>query len=728
MGSIIDGFRAAFGITNPEQINPQPTANWNAPSRSMTDAGHLWQPIGNRRIPPHDTYDNVFPYVNAIAQRFSTLTPYAINPNGERITPAPAAVRAIYAPNDTFSAREFLRNIATNILTQSHLDILIWTLQGSKVLPGGRITTENIAGYTFLPASSRQYDTNRTDYWHETELTINGETDTYQFSRDETIALSYSVHPNDPTRGISPTMTIHKWANVDDMIADYERGFFGNGAVPAGMLGIISDTPEDFQQNKNKLEDTFRGAGKNNGVVYNWIPTDPVTRKPSATGKLVWVPFQQSNNTLDLQTVSDVVNNRMANALAVPDIVRGIDNGQTYANAQQAERAFIENTLQPLALTVWDKWQFELDRITGGLGYAITFNLDLPAQTDVENVQATTQKTKVDTLIELVNAGAEVKAAVKALGLPDEFASLTLTKQEQSTPTLTLPNLQTPTVENKRESDHCHVENKYNYPDYSEQKAMGALLPATQMFMRRVIRYTQRSQNGLKDDLGVIAAQWADDVQDDLDDILIAYAKRTGQNVRKVFKAWAEQHPDSEIAQQITAMNAGEWAALYDWSELPDTVSEAYSKHLNNVALSSAKNVRDEVIGILKKAETEQWTKTEIKDALTAQVVDAHAELLARNEILASQRLGDLYSARNMSETVGLKLDKEWKTSDDSGVCPFCKSMEGTRIDLDASFLDKGSSVDIDGKTYANDYEDMVTANGHPNCRCYILHKVHGEK
>ena len=106
----------------------------------------------------------------------------------------------------------------------------------------------------------------------------------------------------------------------------------------------------------------------------------------------MWVPFQNANDTLDLQTVNDVVNNRLSNALAVPDIIRGIDNGQTYANAEQAERAFIENTLKPLCMTVWDKWQFDLARITGGLGYGITFNLDLPTQTDEEKEQTDDQK------------------------------------------------------------------------------------------------------------------------------------------------------------------------------------------------------------------------------------------------------------------------------------------------------------------------------------------------
>ena len=297
----------------------------HAPSMSpIPMGGNIWQQMGGNTIPLHDTYDNVFPYVNAIAQRFSTVIPYAVDSDKRRIEPAPAPLAALYAPNDTYSCSEFLKIVCATILTQSHLDILIWTTNG----PGGDITADNIIGYTLLSSNSRQYNSSRSDWYHRVTMDLGDGERVYEFSRDETIALSYSQHPNDPTRGIAPAMTVKKWANVDDMIADYERGFFGNNAVPAGMLGIVSENTEDFQRNRDRLESTFRGAGNNNGIVYNMIPVDPMTHKPSTTSKLVWVPFQSSNNTLDLQTVNDVVNNRLSSALAVPDIIRGIDNGR----------------------------------------------------------------------------------------------------------------------------------------------------------------------------------------------------------------------------------------------------------------------------------------------------------------------------------------------------------------------------------------------------------------
>lgn len=690
LSNLRSGFANAFGRTD-------------APHMTSTPAGgNTWQPVGGNNIPMHDTYDNVFPYVNAIAQRFSTVIPYAVTSDSRRLDPAPAALRALYAPNDTYSCLEFLKLIASGMLTQSHVDILIWTPEG----PGGTITPDNITGYTLLPANSRVYNDTRTNWYHRVTMDLGGGIRQYEFTRNETISLSYSRHPDDLTRGISPAMTIKKWANVDDMIADYERGFFGNNAVPAGMLGIVSENAEDFQRNRARLEETFRGAGNNNGIAYNMIPVDPLTHKPSQTSKLVWVPFQNSNDSLDLQTVNDVVNNRLANALAVPDIIRGIDNGQTYANAEMAERAFIENTLKPLCMTVWDKWQFELDRITGGLGYGITFTLDLPAQTEVEKVQAETQQIRVNNLIQLVNMGASVESAVEALGLPESYRRLNLHPSTPNIPAL-------PSARNTMKA----TKPANNTPTEPH------LLTVTRTYVNRVIQLTRRSQAGLRDDLKTIGQQWLNDVENDLITHLTDYARKTGLKLEQVITAWAETHPDNPIAVEVQGYTQNDWQNLYNWTKLPPNVKTAYLDHLETIAATSSKTITAKTLDILTRADTDQWDARRLHDEL-ARLGNEHAELIARCETVQAQRLGSLYSARNLSETLGVRLQKVWHTTGDSNTCDFCKHMEGTTIGLDHTYLPTGASIEVNDHTYVNNFENMITPNAHPNCRCYEDYEV----
>lgn len=687
LNNIRAGFASAFGRT-PD---------------STPSVGNTWRSMGGDTIPMRDIYDNIFPYVNAIAQRFSTLIPYAVTPDGRKLDPTPAALNALYAPNDTYSCLEFLKLIASGILTQSHVDILVWTSEG----PGGNITPDNITGYTILPSNSRIYNDSHSSWYHRVTMDLGNGPLQYEFTRDETIALSYSHHPSDPSRGISPAMTIKKWANVDDMIADYERGFFGNNAVPAGMLGIVSENAEDFQRNRARLEETFRGAGNNNGIVYNMVPVDPTTHKPSQTSKLVWVPFQNSNDTLDLQTISDVVNNRLANALAVPDIVRGIDNGQTYANAEMAERAFIENTLKPLCMTVWDKWQFELDRITGGLGYGITFDLDLPAQTEVEKAQAETQQIRVNNLIQLVNMGATVESAVEALGLPDTYKRLNL-HQPDTTPLPSLPSKRNITKATKK-TDDMTTEDR--------------MLSVTRTYIDRIIRFARRSHNGLKDDLETIGNQWVHDVEGILIAHLTEYARKTGMKLEQVITAWAETHPGSPIAVEIRSYTTSDWKKLYDWTTMPDDARTAYETHLQEIAGTTSKTITGKILELLNRADLEQWTAQRLHDELTRMGND-HAELIARCETVQSQRLGSLYSARNLSETLGVRLQKTWRTTGDGNTCEFCRHMEGTTMSLNSAYMAKDAAITIGDHTYTNSFETMSTPNGHPRCRCYEDYEV----
>lgn len=690
LNNLRSGFANAFGRADAPHTTPTPAG------------GNTWQTIGGSNIPMHDTYDNIFPYVNAISQRFSTIIPYAVTQDGRRLDPAPPALSALYAPNDTYSCLEFLKLIASGILTQSHVDVLIWTTEG----PGGTITPDNITGYTILPANSRVYNDTRSDWHHRVTMDLGDGANPYEFTRDETIALSYSRHPDDPTRGISPAMTIKKWANVDDMIADYERGFFGNNAVPAGMLGIVSENAEDFQRNRARLEETFRGAGNNNGIAYNMIPVDPLTHKPSQTSKLVWVPFQNSNDSLDLQTVNDVVNNRLANALAVPDIIRGIDNGQTYANAEMAERAFIENTLKPLCMTVWDKWQFELDRITGGLGYGITFTLDLPAQTEVEKVQAETQQIRINNLIQLVNMGASVESAVEALNLPDAYRRLNLHPSIPNTPSL-------PSARNTTKAAKP-VDDTPTEPH---------LLTATRTYVDRVIQLTRRSQAGLRDDLKTIGQQWINDVEDALIAHLTAYARKTGLKLEQVITAWAETHPNNPIAVEVQGYTQNDWQNLYNWTHLPTNTKTAYLDHLETIANTSSQTITTKTLDLLNRADVEQWNARQLRDELT-RMGNEHAGLIARCETVQAQRLGSLYSARHLSETLGVRLRKVWRTTGDGTTCDFCRHMEGTAIGLDSTYLPTGASIEVNNHTYVNNFENMTTPNGHPNCRCYEDYEV----
>lgn len=387
--------------------------------RQVASMGNIFG-VHSALVRGSDVYDNLFPFVNAIAQHASVVEPFAVDKTtGERLASQPAALRALHAPNDSFSRMEFINYLVTCLLVNQWTDILVWSPAGE---PGVVGDNGGIGGYTFLPGASRSTRGNGELVWQVEIPGLGWQT----FTRDSVLCLSYGRHPSDFTVPVAPGLTAAKWANVDDLLADFERGYFRNNAVPAGMLEIAANSLDGFLQTKQELEKHFRGAGKNNGVVYNFRPLDEFTADYAGPSKLTWVPFTGANNDVDLASVSDVVSERLANALAVPDIVRGIDHGQTYANAQQAQRTFVESTLRPFLLRMWDKFGFEVDRVCGGVDWRVGFDLVLPAQTDVEHVQAQTNDLQLGSLLALVDRGASVEDACRALGLGDEWQALVI--------------------------------------------------------------------------------------------------------------------------------------------------------------------------------------------------------------------------------------------------------------------------------------------------------------
>lgn len=685
VGCLVLGLRDVFS----RWVSPRV----GAPSLDVTPLGYSWKVAGGLSIPPFDSFDNVFPYVNAIANRVATVSPYAVDARGERVS-TPRVLEVLERPNTSFSFREFMQFLTTSYLTQPYVDVLVWTEDRGEAVFDMPVTRDNVCGYTFLPAGSRVYNSDRSDYvCHVKGVSHRGFVEDVDISRAHIISLSYSRHPLDQTRHVAPAMTVKKWATVDDCIADYERGFFGNGAVPAGMMSIVSQDAEDFVRTKNRLEGTFRGAGSNNSVVYNMQPVDPLTNMPTNASKLTWTPFQQANNSLDLATLDSVVNRRLANALAVPDIIRGIDNGQTYANARAAERTFIEYTLRPLLLNIWDKWQFELDRITGGLGFGITFDLKVPSQTDEDKARADIQSIQVSALINLVQAGASPEDAAKALGLPKEFGALTLKSGDF---TQVVPESTSDGVPDSVLAEVQALNSGFNRgeepSDEEELKNIAQMLFSA--------RETDDKTPTLESTIASLASSWADE-----------YVNEGSFDIDTA---------TSELVEKITpfilakANSFTELGGSVDWDTLPADVKTMIEKHCKHALSTWASNMRTDVAEI--RAENDSTAA--IAAALAAYIDGEKVFRLADTEAHTLNELAEYYAAKQYADEHGLTVYKTWVHEGTDAPCAFCSVMMGTRIPLGESYLAEGGVKLADDTIYTNSWESMDTPPAHPHCHC----------
>lgn len=325
-------------------------------------------------------FENAYPSITKINNKFMKIRPYAINEKGEKIETPTAVISALYSPNRLNSSVEFREALSLMYLVHAKTHILVWRKEGASFVPGGKITPTNIAGFTFMENVSSVTIDGKTTY------TVYNNTGMSTFTDDEVITLRglnpYAINSG----GYSATLAAKKWATIDDYIAQYQKGFFENGAVPSGRFNIIAASVPDFKDIKNKMEASHRGSGRNNNIDYVYTPIDPSTGKPTQA-QVEWIPYSVSNRDLSLKDLFEQANKKIDSAYGVPASIRGVGENNNYATARTDQQNFMENVVDPITLKIWTGFTHELNRITGGLGVGISYDIEIPSLADEELVK-----------------------------------------------------------------------------------------------------------------------------------------------------------------------------------------------------------------------------------------------------------------------------------------------------------------------------------------------------
>ena len=328
-------------------------------------------------------YENAYPSITKINNKFMMIRPYAVNSKGERIDEPTAVINALYHPNIDNSSVEFREALSLMYLVHPKTYILVWRKEGGRIVPGGKITAQNIAGFTFMEGVTAITVGGKTTY------TVTTESGSSTYSDNEVITLRglnpYKIN----TGGFSATQAACKWTTLDDYIAQYQQGFFKNGAVPSGEFVITAATTTEFNNIVDRLQEKHRGAGNNNNIVYTHRPIDQSTGKP-VNAQIEWIPYAVSNRELSLQELFDQANKKIDSTYGVPASIRGVGENNNYATARTDQQNFMENVVDPIALKIWTGITHQLNRITGGLGVGIAYDIEIPALADEEKVKEET--------------------------------------------------------------------------------------------------------------------------------------------------------------------------------------------------------------------------------------------------------------------------------------------------------------------------------------------------
>ena len=176
-----------------------------------------------------------------------------------------------------------------------------------------------------------------------------------------------SFHPQDDHYGLSPLQAAAMAVDVHNSASRWSKALLDNAARPSGALvwtgsdvnGSLAD--DQFRRLSDEIEANFQGA-RNAG------------RPMVLEGGLDWKPMGFSPSDTEFQKTKEAAARELALAFGVPPMLLGIQGDATYANYQEANRAFYRLTVVPLVTRVAAAL---VDWLSGFGGTVLTLKPDL---------------------------------------------------------------------------------------------------------------------------------------------------------------------------------------------------------------------------------------------------------------------------------------------------------------------------------------------------------------
>lgn len=636
-------------------------------------------------------YENLFAQVRPVVNRLKMVTPYGVSDRGTEKTLASTKELAVLIgrPNENMSYLDFMDTVFVSWLTLPEVNIHVHRNKRGRVI-----------GYTLLPSGCR---VPRGVYGNETDLfrIVNADGEYETLTPDEVMTIRFSRSPLNVDKGVSPADAVFIWSQIDDLMAQYQKAHLENGAVPAHITIVRASTREGFEAKKRELERGLSGARNKNKTAFIWRQQ----LDDGSTGDEMEVKtIQGPNSTLALKEIISTIDDRLNKAYGVSNFIMGDDSSAKYDNAELSKLRFAEDVIYPMLTDFWNKFQFELDRITGGLGYAITFDLKLPELTDRSKVRAETKKTQVESLKTLIEAGSGAAAAVEALGLSDEWLQVatgmvaSLTSAQNAPEGLTTGDI------------HVHT---CTHDHKTAQKTTDDLYTP-------VFEANEQLEKKIYDALMDLAKQIADQNAN----ISLDEAKKF------VIEALTEEGNAGALegAKHIEALLQGGQAEKAELQkQIADNgfqVSEDFERRIQERVDTLVENFEGHTRNIVEKtfAEATEAGKSasQIKTELAAVLPRYRAETIARNEVRHAFQTARLETDEAIAKKYGFRVKLVWSTHFDDRTCEVCEAMDGTETILGEAFAD--SVTTKDGTVVAweqsswNDYGREP--NAHVNCRC----------
>jgi phage portal protein BeeE len=653
-----------------------------------------------------NNFENAYSSITAIANRSMVVEPYAIDQNGKKLKQN-SIIDALYHPNQEMSAVDFREALSIMTLVHNKTYILVHTKS-----EGEKITANNISGFTFLEGVVESWD------YSDNTVTYKVGSDTYD--QDQVIVLK-GINPYDLEKGYAPAVAARRWTRLDDYIADYQSGFFENGAVPAGQLIITASTKQEYRDIKNALQEHHRGPKANNNLTYSHRPTDENGKSTNAL--IEWVPFAQSNGKLELGSLFEQVNKKIDSVYGVPASMRGVNDNNTYASVRVDEAIFIDNCVRPRLLKVWSKFTHELNRITGGIGVAITFDLATPNLADEDKVMAEKNNLDMTLITYMTEKGYSLDSVITAFKLPEDYKLLSVGYSKPEAVTVT----DNPNVDQGNEVSTAPVSE-------AAPKTLKAKQITDQDRARQEAKIEAAVKGQLDRQVSLAIAQLNDRMSKTIK--RKAYGDTTAESEELFVEELTKEVSiivaaygffENAMGRQLI-LQAGLSTANVKPFYMTQAQRNAYKDYLTGVAQyfndQTAEMVRDITENGIVTHQSQAEIEAQLRDVMSGGKADYRATRIARTEVNRASGEASNISMENIQNDTGYKIVKIWKVRS-ADPCEFCEAMDGEEVGVSETFMGKGDDfVGASGGIMTNDFVDMDVPEMHPNCTCTMVFEV----
>ena len=177
------------------------------------------------------------------------------------------------------------------------------------------------------------------------EYTVGGRKHRFDVGDVSPVCHIKSFHPQDDHYGFSPMEAAASAVDVHNSASRWSKALLDNAARPSGAIvyrgvdGQSNLAQDQYDRLVSEMETQHQGA-RNAG------------RPMLLEGGLDWKPMGFSPSDMEFQKTKEAAAREIAVAFGVPPMLLGIPGDATYANYQEANRAFYRLTVLPLATRV----------------------------------------------------------------------------------------------------------------------------------------------------------------------------------------------------------------------------------------------------------------------------------------------------------------------------------------------------------------------------------------